>query len=552
MGAVEKLLAGLVNVAWWLLTHPVAILVLAVLAAGLAVRFTLFSRQQVRRMRWKVRFRLRPGPGWASLGHVVFRWALLAALRHGARARPSMGVMTRLMQPRTEYAVRLGRAQYLLPVYARQEDMAIIMTGPRMYKTAMLGDWLLDWPGAALVTETRPDLLEATAGRRALLGPVEYFNPKGVAGYPSTFGWALTAGCEDPDEAQHRAADLVHAVAVEGDMKWWAEKASAALAAALHAAALTGRDIRHVWQWANGGAQDMITAASKVPGVSQELFGALRELQGTGKTAESIRITMSKALAWVAVPAMRDMVTGPSAIPFDVARWIESRGTIYMLAPGGDDAVTVAPLFRCFAGFVHRSAKAYAQRRPGRRLDPRLGFFLDELHMCPVDLPAWSSDSAASGIMVVAVLHSVGQLLEKYGDAGTKTVMSNMLTKVLLGGIHDTDTLEWASKLCGRLPGDMGDGKADWVAPVEFISRLLLKRALVLRGNLDPVVVRLRPSWTRWEVRLRGVPKPPMPAPEYTAADIELELATIPAATGPLPVTVGAADPAEDGRDVIS
>jgi hypothetical protein len=517
----------------WFAAYPAAGLglLILVLAGAVFVRMTLFSGQQVRRMRWHVRFRLRPGMGYASLGQVIFRWSVLAALRSGARARPSMSLVARVMHSRTEYALRLGRAPYGINVYGRLEDMLIMIAPPRIFKTAMVGDWLLDWPGAALVTETRPDLLEATAGwRHARYGPVHYFNPENVGGYESTFRWGLTIGCENPKEAGRRAADLVDAVAVEGDMKWWAEKAAAALAAALHCAALTHNDITAVWAWANGRGEAMIQQAARL-GASPELLGALNELKGTGKTAESIRITMSKALAWVAVPEMAAMVTGPEAVPFNVPDWIERRGTIYMLAPGGDDATLIAPLFRCFASFVHRQAIAYAQMLGSRRLDPRLGFFLDELHMCPVNLPAWLAVSAASGIQVFAVVHSEGQLLDKYGKAGTRTVLSTTMTKLILPGIHDTETLRWVSELCGRLPGDRGDGKPDFVAPEEFIRTLPLKRALALRANLDPVVVRFRPSWTRLDQRVRrwtgGPLTPPRPAVRMAPYEVDSELAEI-------------------------
>lgn len=516
-----------------------------VAAAAVWSRFTLFSRYQVRRMRWRIRFRLRPGIGFATLAQVIFRWSVIAALRSGARARPSMSLPARVMHPRTEYALRLGRGQYLIPVYGRWEDMVLIIAPPRIFKTAMVGDWLLDWPGAALVTETRPDLLEATAGwRDARCGPVHYFNPENVGGYESTFRWGLTIGCENPAEAGRRAADMVDAVAVDGDMKWWAEKAAAALAAALHCAALTHKDITAVWAWANGRGEAMVQQAARL-GASPELLGALNELKGTGKTAESIRITLSKALAWVAVPEMAAMVTGPEAVPFNVAAWIERRGTIYMLAPGGDDATLIAPLFRCFASFVHRAAIAYAQMLPGRRLDPRLGFFLDELHMCPVNLPAWLAVSAASGIQVAAVVHSEGQLLDKYGQPGKETVVSTTMTKMILPGIHDTATLRWASTLCGRLPGDRGDGKPDFVAPEELIRTLPLKRALAIRANLDPVVVRFRPSWTRKEVRLRrwtgATLAPPRPAVTMTPREVDRELADMTEGLHLVPVDGGRA-----------
>ena len=46
------------------------------------------ARRRVRALRWRARLRLRPGPGYASLLELVFRWGRLAAVHHGGRARP--------------------------------------------------------------------------------------------------------------------------------------------------------------------------------------------------------------------------------------------------------------------------------------------------------------------------------------------------------------------------------------------------------------------------------------------------------------------------------
>ena len=206
-------------------------------------------------------------------------------------------------------------------------------------------------------------------------------------------------------------------------MQWWAEKSAAALAAAMHAADLIGGDMRDVWAWSNNLGYHLIDQARQVPGASLELFGCLAELDRPGRTADSIRLTMSKALAWMAVPEIRAMVTGPEAVPFDVARFTAGNGTIYMMADGENSPV--APLFRCFTSYVHRAAGLYGLSMPHRKLDPGLLIAIDELHACPVDLPApgWPT-SAGKGIQVVAVVHSTGQLRKKYGEHGADTVWS--------------------------------------------------------------------------------------------------------------------------------
>jgi hypothetical protein len=480
------------------------VLLALALVVAISARLTGFSSHRVRRMRWRIMVRLRPGPGFATLAELAVRWSRTAALRHGRRARPSMRLHHRITSRTTAYAIRLGRAQYGHRIYARAEDQTIILSLPRSGKSGLLGDRVIDHPGAALVTESRPDIYAATAGYRVRLGPLEVFNPENVSGIPSTFTWGMTIGCEDPAEAIRRATDLVGAVANTGEMAWWIEKSAAALAAGMHAAALLGGDMGDVWAWSNGYGAGTVDDARDHPAASLQLFGSLAELDRPGKTADSIRLTMSKALTWLAIPDIRAMVTGPTAAPFDVGAFTDARGTIYMLAPGGDGA-PCAPLFRCFASYVHRAARHHGLAQPHRKLDPGLLFALDELHLCPVDLPAWLADSAGKGIQIAAVVHSTGQLRDKYDEHGASTVWSTAGTKIFLPGIHDTTTLEDVSKLCGTL--GHGDN-AERVMPPELLARLPDWHALIISANRAPVVIRFRPSWRRLEARFGRAPKP--------------------------------------------
>lgn len=487
-----------------------------VLTLALIIRRTLFADDPVDRMYWRTRARLRPGKGFASIWEVSFHHSRWAAVLHGKRARPSMSFRYRLTSPATEYSIRHGRAQYGRRIYSRAEDQGLYWAPPRQGKTGTLGERVICHPGPGICAESRSDVYYATVSHRQALGPVEVFNPKHVSGIPSTFKWAITQGCEDPTEALLRATDLVGAIA-EGEMQWWSEKSATALAAALHAAAVLGADMADVWAWSNGFAPEIITEGRKAAGASIELFGALAELDRPGKTADSIRLTMSKSLAWLAVPEIRNMVTGPDAKPFDVPRFIDSRGTIYMMAGGDGDPC--APLFRCFTSYVHRNAGLYGLSTWSRKLDPGLLVAIDELHACPVDLPAWLADSAGKGIQVCAVVHSVGQLVKKYGEDGMRTVWDTTGTKLILPGVQDAETLESLSKLCGHYQDDKLFPKV----PVEFLRRLPNGFGLLLRGNRPPVVIKLRPHWKHRQVpaRVLSFPGNHREVTEVAAPEIE-------------------------------
>lgn len=549
------------------MTRDLLLLALAaLLGLALFLRCTLFARLPVRRMRWRTLFRLRPGQGFATYPEMWFRWGRLAAIHSSRRTAPSLGP-ARWIAPSSALAHRLGRGPMGRRCYADEENQTIYVAPPRKGKTGMLGDQIIGHRGPVLAHETRPDLYRGTAGYRAQYGPLQVFNPDRTGGIPSTFRWAMTSGCDDPAEALYRASDLVGAVAGQGEMQWWSEKArgslagavhaagllysgnhaSAALGAGLQAASLVGGTMADVYAWAYGGGKALIAEAQRHPGASPALFGALTELDRPGKTADSIKITMSKSLEWLAVPGLRDMVTGPGSAPFDVRDWIASCGTIYMISPGGEESPS-SPLFRCFTSYARRQAIALAAYQPRGRLDPGVLFALDELDKCPVDLPRWLADSGGSGVQIAAVIHSTGQLKDKYGDAGLDTVWNTAGTKIFLPGNHNARTLQDVSILSGTLPGGEARG-LNPIVTVEFLARMPNWRCLVISGNLSPLVVKFRPYWKRTRTRLGLAPRPPYQQPTAwpQAAHANGHRPTTPANWDDTkPLTVGGGQAADD------
>ena len=332
------------------MSSVILMLVAFVVIGALFVKCTVLSSNQVRSMRWRTKLRMRPGAGFASHWEITFRFSRLAALYHGRRCRPDMPFWARLVSPARLYAVRLGRAG-VRRVYARGEDQVGIVAPQRTNKSGILADRVYGHPGAAVVVSTRDDLFRLTSGHRAGQGPVLVFNPEGVGGVPSTFRPDIVADCADPEIAIRTASALAGPAEGDGDMRFWLEKSVFAIAALLHAAALLGEDMSAVWRWSQR-LGDPMQDAMGCPGASRELLAAALEIYKDTKSADSIRMTMARSLAWVGVPALRDSVSGPGIEPFDAARWMSSGGTLYVISSG--EVATSTALFRAVVEKLHR------------------------------------------------------------------------------------------------------------------------------------------------------------------------------------------------------
>ena len=497
---------------------PQLIIVLAAIAVVLVIRLAVGNpnsvRHRTRMLRWRIRLYLRPGHGYANILELAVRWSRLRANWTGRRSRPSLPWWARAILPVTAYSIRLGRAQLGKRVIASMEEQVIVVAPPRTGKSGWLADRIIDHPGAVVTTTTRTDLLQNTAQLRALRGQLDVFNPEGIGGYPSTFRWNPLLGCDRPEVALQRASAFTAATESRGlqDMAFWVGKASAALACLMHAAALTDHTMADVYKWAHG-IDDNVPAEilATHPGAAPGWLGPVREIQKPGKTADSIRMTITRALAWLADPAVAAATTPDPGEGFDVAEFVTGPNTLYMIGGGRDDA-PIAPLFRAFAEYLHASAAFTGSFQPSARLDPPLLMALDEVtQICPVPLPLWMADSAGKGVLIVAICHGLAQLESRWDIAGARAIWDTAGIKIILGGVSDSDTLDRISRLCGEISirtrsrsrghdghwGDTISYQPVRVLPPELLRTLPDRRALVIRGNLSPVVIRLRMAWRR-------------------------------------------------------
>ena len=263
------------------------------------------------------------------------------------------------------------------------------MAPPRTYKTAFLADVILRYPGPVIATTTKADIHALTAAVRAQLGPVHVFNPQYIGGVPSTFRWSPVDGCQDPATAIRRADAFAFAVSQKGveDGTFWSAKASDYLRGYFCAAALTGQDLRAVAAWVSGADPDVPEQILAAAGAHQWAL-TLAELRSEAhKTAATVRMVMSRALAFMADPALAaSVLPGPDG-GFDIPAFLRDAGTVYMIAEAVSEEAPVAPLFAAMATEIHYVAAQIGQASEARRLDPPLLMGLDEVtQICPVPL----------------------------------------------------------------------------------------------------------------------------------------------------------------------
>jgi type IV secretion system protein VirD4 len=497
-------------------------------------------RNRTRALRWRIRLKLRPGPGYASSVELLVHWSRPAAFLHGRRARPGLTCWDRMTRRTTEYAVRLGRAQYAQPVYARLEDQVLVLAPQRVGKSGVIADRIVDHPGPVLATSTKADLLATTGADRAMLGPVHVFNPERVGDVPSTLRWDMLGPCRDLVMARRMAAWLTGGTkgSNHGNIEWFEQKGEVALAGLLFAAAVTRLTITDVFRWVQLDGHERALKALAEHG-TPETFAVVRQMFAGNRTAGSVRDTIELSLAWAAIPQLAEAVTPePGYVVFDAARFALGHGTLYMIA-SGDENSPVTPLFRALASYVHYEGGLTGTRTRAGRLDPPLLMALDEVAViCPIDLPAMLADAAGKGILIMPVVHSVSQLEGRWGKDGGETIWSTCGTKMLLPGISHAQTLEDVSKLCDTV--DNGNGRQVPVVPAGLLRTLPDWHALVVRMNRPPVVVKVRPVWKRPERRfplsyLRPRPVltllPSLPAPE-PPVPAELPISLVPDSAG--------------------
>jgi type IV secretory pathway TraG/TraD family ATPase VirD4 len=237
------------------------------------------------------------------------------------------------------------------------------------------------------------------------------------------------------------------------DSGFFSMNATNLLAAWLHAAALSGGTAREVVRWAFDERLDapvrILATTPQAAAGTADMLDALYRLPAD-TTRASLWTTAQTAVAPLLAPAARDTFMPGPGQETGLEEFIRAGGTAYVLADERR-AATLAPVMSAFTDDLIETAKGIADQLPGGRLDPPLGLLLDEVaNIVPLpQLPALMSFAGGTGIFITAVLQSMAQARNRWGEDAATMIWGAATVKVILGGLAGHDLRE-VSELAGE------------------------------------------------------------------------------------------------------
>ena len=340
-------------------------------------------------------------------------------------------------------------------------ETSVLVIGPtRSGKTTgFIVPNLLEHKGPAVVTSTKYELIELTAGHRSKQGPIWIYDPAGeleeMHGVRS-MAYSPMRGCRDANHAILTAQWLAQGLKSGGggggnDWEHWYAKAWNILAPCLYVGAHTNRNMKELRRWVFAGTWDQVSKEClKLPADAGredilELIAAVSKIEAREKSSSFSTAQRVFEPFW-----NPNVVASSASNQFDPAEFLSGSGTLYLQTPS-EKPEQVAPLFVALLETILVEAKKISKNLPGERLPQTLLLALDELaNVCPIDgLGRIASEGAGRGIILVSILQDYAQLEKVYHNEEARTILNNHPAKLILPGISDPGTADLVVKLVG-------------------------------------------------------------------------------------------------------
>jgi type IV secretion system protein VirD4 len=433
------------------------------------------------------------------------RWATrseLRALKRAARAPHRTGLVL---------GSHGGRR-----LYAEHRHAVVAFGPPQSGKSAGLAiPALLEWPGPAVASSIKSDLLAATCDRRNSLGRVFVFDPFALSG-ESGDTWSPLNCAVTWDGALEVAWRLAWAGEMDQRQteggEFWAVAAEQRLAPLLYTAAKTGAGIEALVRWTYGqGTRELDCALAQIAGEARDegeledahaAYDAVRAFESQAdRTRSSIEATAQALLR-----AYRFARVARSAAGSDITAQglLEQPSTLYLIGDAKASKL-LRPIFLALLGEIVDHAY-HSATLAGGALELPLLLCLDEAgNVAPLpNLAEIASTAPSHNIQLVSIFHDLSQARSRYGKQA-ETVINSHRARMLLPGVADLETLRYFAGLLGeeevrdvtRTTGSGGTTRSSGsrrralVAP-EALRQLPERHALLVYGRLAPTRLRLR------------------------------------------------------------
>ena len=484
--------------------------------AAVAVPGAVWSKRRSRPTATRRVGGLRQAVLGAPRGPVGNRWATRRDLGVLRVAGPTSGrlILGRSGGRARSHRSRAGlRRRWRSSLVAAEPRASVVVLGPSQSgkTTGLAIPAILEWQGPVVATSVKADLAHDTIVARSVDGPAWVYDPTRSTGLPSAT-WSPLAACGTWQGARRTTAWLCQAARTagatgSGDEDFWYSTAAKLLAPHLLAAALGGRDVGQVVRWVDAQEEDEVAHLLEDAGELDALGAAAASWQRDDRTRSSVYTTAETVLDAYADPSV---LASAVTSEIDPVRLLAGGApTLYVCAPGHEQD-RLRPVFATLLQTIITAAYDASLRRGGP-LDPPLLIVLDEAaNIAPLrDLDALASTAASHGIQLVTVWQDLAQLRVRYGERAS-TVVNNHRAKIVLSGISDPASLDYASRLIGD--ADVGDHSVTVdptgarsttrahrerrLAPDAELRRIRPGEGVLVYGHLPPARIRLRPWFT--------------------------------------------------------
>jgi type IV secretory pathway TraG/TraD family ATPase VirD4 len=325
------------------------------------------------------------------------------------------------------------------------------------------------WPGPAVVSSSKDDLMQMVASRRWGRAMLLDLRPITPPHYPSDFTscrydpTALIATLEDAQAAAETLLSM-SSVAFGGaqsrpaaDDGLWESLAFAPLACLLFAASPAALGLGMEWvleaaeevsaptTWPARGAQ--LSAVPSWVTAAQWSDNALFEARVRGilnmveKLRDSVKLTVTKSLtAW-----LRTSIRDRDLPIFDPTCLDDPHTTLYVLSPADG---TVAPLpVTLMEQLIRRQRIKVGQWEEF----PRLGFYLDELPNTPLPkILQYFAEARGLGVSICAAAQASSQLDVVYGPLQGRAIRDVVPATLIMYGAHEEELMRSAAFWGGK------------------------------------------------------------------------------------------------------